>query len=110
MFHTSTQKSHWLFRDEDELMQLRTRANQSFCEENKPGSSPLDPSEELQLLRYYQKKLVELCNVYAPPKWLPLPRTALVRGVCSLCTYTRHYVRCRPLPSLTSRGFTCTRQ
>lgn len=90
MFHSSTQKQHWMFKDEEELGEIRSQANLSFCEEQKPGVAVLVPSEELQLLRYYQKKLVELCNLYAPPKWLPLPRTALVRELCSIaaCTIT----------------------
>lgn len=85
MFHSSTQKQHWLFKDEEELRKLREKANLSFCAEHESaGAAMLDSQEEVKLLRYYQKKLVEVCNLFAPPKWVPLPRTALVseQGVC----------------------------
>lgn len=80
MFHNSTQKQHWMFRDDEELREIRKQTNLSFTERQEPGPPVLDPSEELELFRYYQKKLVELCHLFAPPKWIPLPRTALVRG------------------------------
>lgn len=79
MFHSSTQKEHWLFKDEEELRKMREKASLSFCAEHESGVPMLDSQEEFHLLRYYQKKLVELCNLFAPPKWVPLPRTALVR-------------------------------
>jgi cyclin H len=78
MYHSSTQKAHWVFKDEAEVKELRERTNASFSSKQKPGSPVLNPSEEYHLFRYYQKKLVELCNLFAPPKWVPLPRTALV--------------------------------
>lgn len=81
MFHSSTQKEHWMFKDEEELGELRKKANLSFCAQQKSGAPILDPQEEFLLFRYYQKKLVELCNLFAPPKWVPLPKTALV-SVC----------------------------
>ena len=32
MFHSSTQKKHWLFRESGDLEQLRTTTNQAYCE------------------------------------------------------------------------------
>ena len=32
MFHSSTQKKHWLFRESRDLEQLRKAANQAYCE------------------------------------------------------------------------------
>lgn len=98
MFHSSTQKQHWMFKNEEELEEIRKRANLSFCEEHSLGTAALDPSQELELFRYYQKKLVELCNLYAPPKWLPLPRTALVSPPhdvvgCVECVVTTEHCR-----------------
>ncbi len=81
MYHSSTQRNHWTFRDEEELRAIRAQSNHGFCEQHQDPESPLlTAPEELQLFRYYQKKLVELCNLFAPPKWLPLPRSALVRN------------------------------
>lgn len=81
MFHTSTQKQHWMFKDEDQLRAIREQTNLSFCARQDPGRTLLGVGEEILIFKYYQKKLVELCNLFGPPKWLPLPRTALVRGV-----------------------------
>ena len=78
MYHSSTQKEHWTFRNEEELRDLREQANRSFRSQQDPEASTLTAEDEFQLFRYYQKKLVELCNLFGPPKWLPLPRTALV--------------------------------
>ena len=79
MFHSSTQKQHWLFK-EDDVTKLRKRANESFCEKQEQRVALLEVQEELLLVQYYQKKLVELCNLFGPPNWAPLPRTALVRS------------------------------
>lgn len=80
MFHSSTQKQHWLFEDEEDIANLRKHANASFCEKQEEHCSALlGAEEELLLVQYYQKKLVELCNLFGPPSWNPLPRTALVR-------------------------------
>lgn len=79
MYHSSTQKKHWTFQDVEELNAIRKQNNQRFCQQHQGPDTPLlSASEELELFRYYQKKLVELCNLFAPPKWLPLPRSALV--------------------------------
>ena len=71
-----------MFKDEEELRKLRREANGTFCSQQEPGAPVLDSQEEFHLFRYYQKKLVELCNLFAPPKWVPLPRTALVSVGC----------------------------
>lgn len=82
MFHSSTQREHWTFKNEEELREIRKKTNGSFCsQQQEAGTSLLDAEEEFQLFRYYQKKLVELCNLFAPPKWVPLPRTALTTAV-----------------------------
>ena len=78
MYHSSTQREHWTFKDEEELRELRKQANASFCGEQETEALLLEAEEEFQYFSYYQKKLVELCNLFAPPKWVTLPRTALV--------------------------------
>ncbi len=89
MFHSSTQREHWTFKNEEELREIRKKTNGSFCsQQQEAGTSLLDAEEEFQLFRYYQKKLVELCNLFAPPKWVPLPRTALVRVYATLLVST----------------------
>lgn len=71
-----------MFKDEEELRKLRGEANVSFCSRQESGAPLLNAHEEFHIFRYYQKKLVELCNLFAPPKWVPLPRTALVSVWC----------------------------
>lgn len=94
MFHSSTQKQHWLFKEEEDITELRKRANQSFCENKEQNAALLGAQEELLLVQYYQKKLVELCNLFGPPNWAPLPRTALVRShVVMSVTLTSSHLR-----------------
>ena len=81
MFHNSTQKQHWMFKDEEQLREIRKQTNLSFCARQDTGAACINAEEEILILKYYLKKLVELCNLFGPPKWLPLPRTALVRGM-----------------------------
>lgn len=67
-----------MFKNEEELTDIRKSTNFNFCEKQESGSALLGPQEELQVVKYYMKKLVEVCSLFAPPKWAPLPRTALV--------------------------------
>ncbi len=67
-----------MFKNEAEVEKRRQRATKSFIEKQAKSGPFLDTSEELQLVQYYQKKLVEVCNLFSPPSWAPLPRTALV--------------------------------
>lgn len=78
MFHNSTQKQHWLFSSPDELEQVRTATNRTYCEKHARAASEnrlqlLLPAEERLLCQYYMKKLLEFCNLFQPPA----PRSAL---------------------------------
>lgn len=74
MFHTSSQKTHWMFPSPAELDQLRQEANRSFIQRhNKSVSSHkvynhfLTPEEEKHLLTHYQYVLREFCRSFQPP-------------------------------------------
>ncbi|KAM7416474.1 hypothetical protein PAMA_018505 [Pampus argenteus] len=73
MFHNSSQRKHWTFNSEDELEQIRYKANQKFrkktVESRKPVVSEsvfLERHEEDVLLRHYEKRLLDFCNAFKP--------------------------------------------
>ena len=109
MFHSSSQRHHWLFRSEEEVETLRRSANHAYREKvvsarpnNKlrtcfsecsavrtfqhakaaaeKGCQMLTSDEEQLLCLYYMKKLLEFCNVFEPR----VPRSAVVSHTPSL--------------------------
>ncbi|KAL0979745.1 hypothetical protein UPYG_G00189050 [Umbra pygmaea] len=73
MFHNSSQKKSWTFKNEDELEQLRHKANQKYRNKmlasGKPAVSDslfLDLHEEEVLFRHYEKRLMDFCNAFKP--------------------------------------------
>ncbi|XP_029017796.1 cyclin-H [Betta splendens] len=73
MFHNSSQRKYWIFRSEEELEQMRRKANQKFrnklLESGKSGvreSMFLERHEEDMLFRYYERRLLDLCNAFKP--------------------------------------------
>lgn len=72
MFHNSSQRKYWIFKSEDELEQLRHKANQKFRnkihESGKTVSSStfLERHEEDVLFRHYEKRLLDFCNAFKP--------------------------------------------
>ena len=83
MYHTSTQKRDWLFKDQHSITVKREAANGAFCSAHEAsalekGVQLLTPEEEDIVVQYYLKKLVEFCSLFNPPSWAPLPKTALV--------------------------------
>ena len=83
MYHSSTQRAHWLFREQQDLTDKRRAANNTFCSAHEAaarekGVQFLTPEEEEVTVLYYLKKLIEFCSLFNPPAWAPLPKTALV--------------------------------
>ena len=103
MFHRSSQKERWLFKNGEELEQLRVAVNRTYCEKvgtavlgvivpaflysfslclifqhakvaAEKGVEMLTGAEEHILCQYFMKKLLEFCNVFEPR----VPRSALV--------------------------------
>ncbi|KAI7812603.1 cyclin-H [Triplophysa rosa] len=73
MYHNSSQKKFWTFDKEETLDKLRLEANQKFCTKasssGKAGineSMLLDQWEEKVLLRHYEKRLLDFCNMFKP--------------------------------------------
>ncbi|XP_078360582.1 cyclin-H-like [Oculina patagonica] len=73
MFHTSTQRRHWTFKSEHELMNTRQEVNNAYCErfcENFPAKKDvnfLSVEEGMKLIEYYQIVLIEVCDKFQPP-------------------------------------------
>ncbi|NWU92046.1 CCNH protein, partial [Upupa epops] len=90
MYHSSTQRRHWMFRSEEELMRNRSEANRKFrakavasgkVQSNDPML--LEPHEELAICKYYEKRLVDFCAVFKPA----MPRSV----VGTACMYFKRF-------------------
>ncbi|NXN13980.1 CCNH protein, partial [Indicator maculatus] len=73
MYHSSTQRRHWTFRDEEALAQCRAEANCKFRSKvtasgKVQATDPvlLEPHEELAICKYYEKRLLDFCTVFKP--------------------------------------------
>ncbi|MEQ2247288.1 hypothetical protein ILYODFUR_007853 [Ilyodon furcidens] len=73
MFHNSSQKKFWTFKNEDELEQMRRIANEKFRKKALDSAKPgiIDPMllgrhEEDALFRYYERRLLDFCNAFKP--------------------------------------------
>ncbi|XP_075871255.1 cyclin-H [Nelusetta ayraudi] len=84
MFHNSSHKKHWIFKREDELEQIRCKANAKFrnkMESGKPGVSVsmlLERREEDVLFRHYERRLMDFCNAFKPAMPKSVVGTALM--------------------------------
>ncbi|XP_028269331.1 cyclin-H isoform X2 [Parambassis ranga] len=73
MYHNSSQRKYWIFKSEEELEQMRCKANQKFrnktLESGKHGvteSMFLERHEEDVLFRHYERRLLDFCNAFKP--------------------------------------------
>uniref|UniRef100_A0A3Q0SLX1 Cyclin-H n=1 Tax=Amphilophus citrinellus TaxID=61819 RepID=A0A3Q0SLX1_AMPCI len=83
MFHNSSQKKYWIFKSEDEIEQMRFKANQKFrnkaLESGKVSSSMfLERHEEDVLFRHYERRLLDFCNAFKPAMPKSVVGTALM--------------------------------
>ncbi|XP_060091713.1 cyclin-H [Heteronotia binoei] len=90
MYHSSTQRRHWTFRNEEELSRRRADANRRFrCKVVANGKVQqndcfiLEPHEELTICKYYEKRLLDFCSVFKPV----MPRSV----VGSACMYFKRF-------------------
>lgn len=83
MYHTSTQRKHWTFTSEHELMNVRQEVNTIYCErfrENFPAKKDVEfltVDEGTKLIEYYQIVLIEVCDKFQPPVWSAVTATAV---------------------------------
>ncbi|XP_071098327.1 cyclin-H-like [Haliotis cracherodii] len=74
MFHISTQRKYWTFKDEQELVLLRTEANEK-CIDSIAGNMTdeersrhfLTAQEERLLCRHFEFVMKEFCGKFQPP-------------------------------------------
>ncbi|CAL8083536.1 unnamed protein product [Orchesella dallaii] len=73
MFATSTQKSHWIFSDEETLIKIREDTNKFYVDRFRPpdvediGDFFLTATEERSLLHFYEYQLKDFCMKFQPP-------------------------------------------
>lgn len=83
MFHTSTQRKHWTFASEEELLKIRQDINSAYCEhfrESFPTKKDVDfltVEEGMKLIDYYQSVLIEVCDKFQPPVSSAVTATAV---------------------------------
>lgn len=83
MFHTSTQRKHWIYESPEVLDKFRLESNKSTGKAIvKAGkASPndlLSPKEELFLLRSYLVNLKEFCRIFTPTMAKSVIATAFI--------------------------------
>ncbi|XP_061203246.1 cyclin-H isoform X2 [Neopsephotus bourkii] len=73
MYHSSTQRKHWIFCSGQELERCREEANRNFHSKaaatGKVQQSDLrllKPHEELAICKHYEKRLLDFCSVFKP--------------------------------------------
>ena len=71
MFNTSTQKSKWLFKDVNELIDHRKKANESFVKQQTNNLNYLSYEEEKIILIHYEYLLKQFCGNFQPPITMP---------------------------------------
>ncbi|XP_012251872.2 cyclin-H [Athalia rosae] len=84
MFPMSSQKTYWIFSDENDLTELREKTNAEFIEKH-GGNVPRDQreehfltaSEERILHKFYELQLRDFCRRFVPPMPRPTVATAL---------------------------------
>jgi cyclin H len=67
MFNTSTQKANWLFKDANELTELRKQANHNYITRQTTSRDYLTYEEEKVLLIHYEYLLKQFCGRFQPP-------------------------------------------
>ncbi|XP_002166346.1 cyclin-H [Hydra vulgaris] len=82
MFHTSSQRKHWIFESIDKINSNRAASNNNFIEMHrklKPNAKIeyLNPNEEKLLLTYYTQFVFNICRRFKPPVPLSLIGTSL---------------------------------
>ncbi|XP_071826034.1 cyclin-H-like [Apostichopus japonicus] len=90
MFHSSSQRKHWIFSSPEEIHEQRKGVNEKYykahinrCKKKDPSSFFLRESEERSLLRYYEHLLRDFCRKFRPPMPVPVMGTA--------CTYFKRF-------------------
>jgi cyclin H len=71
MFHTSTQKSNWLFKDSQELAEIRKSANTNFIRKQTVEKNFLTYEEERVILLHYEYLLKQFLGRFDPPITMP---------------------------------------
>ena len=73
MFHSSTQRAFWIFKDVNELKEIRENANADYIRRHQPFEDKeyLTPEEEKQLILHYEYQIKLFCGKFQPPITMP---------------------------------------
>jgi cyclin H len=78
MFHSSTQKSNWIFKDSNELANLRRDANLNYIKNSSKNNCGnisdekcLTYEEERIICTHYEYLLKQFCGRFQPPITIP---------------------------------------
>lgn len=80
MFHTSTQRNHWMFSHQDEVENLRRKVNLEYIERFQTTNGEvqcLTVDEEKILVDYYQLVLADVTAKFQPP----MPNAAVATAI-----------------------------
>ncbi|XP_001632226.2 cyclin-H [Nematostella vectensis] len=92
MFHTSTQRKHWIFINQEEVQKLRENVNSAYKSRHsdaypdKKNVKYLTVEEEKKLVEYYELVIVEVSAKFQPP----VPRSVTATAITYL---KRFYVK-----------------
>ncbi|KXJ24724.1 Cyclin-H [Exaiptasia diaphana] len=85
MFHTSSQRKHWMFSSQDEVQNLRVKVNSEYIEKYRQTSNEevgcLTVEEEKKLVDYYQLVLADLQAKFKPLMDPPMPNVAVATAI-----------------------------
>lgn len=94
MFHTSSQKQHWIFPSVEDLDRHRGEAHEAArtaaVELMGEQDETITPAEQADLVRHFTRKLQELAGLFKPT----LPKDVIATAVAY---FKRYYVHCSVL-------------
>ena len=67
MFPASTQRKHWMFGNEEKVIEKRKKAYDDFVTRFSPDTKFLTFEESEIILRFFERKLADFCNKFRPP-------------------------------------------
>jgi cyclin H len=71
MFHSSTQRAYWIFKDLNELKELREKGNADFIKKQTVQNDYLTADEEKALALHYEYQIKQFCGKFQPPITMP---------------------------------------
>ena len=71
MFHSSSQRFFWIFKDQNELKQIREKSNADYIASRASLEEYLTVGEEKILVLHYEYQIKKFCGSFEPPITMP---------------------------------------